>query len=123
MKRTPAAVRLAIPMSLTRAPQNAEAGWKMNPAKWTAIRTHPISQWREVEVGPRRATDANAHVSAAMAARSGNLLQFTTKTPERTSMVTPILVAFQIWTDACNPFVVWRTGFTPNLRNLAHIGK
>src|SRR3569833_1462613 len=81
MKRTPAADRLANPISPTRAPQNAEVGLKMKPEKCTAIRTHPISQWREVEVGPRRATDANAHVSAAIAARSGNLLQSTTKTP------------------------------------------
>ena len=77
MNSTPAEMSEIKPMSVAIMPQMPGAGAKMKAAKWTAMRTQPVSQWREAVVWPRRATDANAHVSAATAARSGSLVQST----------------------------------------------
>jgi hypothetical protein len=78
MKSTPAEQSEIMLTSDATIPHTPGAGAKIFAAKWTAIKTQPESQWRDAVVWPRLATDANAHVSAATAARSGSLLQSTT---------------------------------------------
>ncbi len=75
MKRTPAQISDARPMSAARIPHAPGAGRKMNAAKCNTINIQPVSQIPENGVCPRRATDTKAHANNATAAMSGSLVQ------------------------------------------------
>ncbi len=53
----------------------------MNAAKCKAIKSQEVSHNLEMGVWPRRATEANAQVKSATAAKSGSFVQSTTFLP------------------------------------------
>ena len=85
MKSTPAfaretrATKETIPLHGSGIAKNRKA------TKWSMIRAQPNSQRLDMELCPRRATEANAAVRRPTAAMSGSLLQ-STKTHLRVAL-------------------------------------